>query len=104
MSSKNANNGKNAKSGAGKDFNPAPIPVPKQDPVPCAPKHWIGVRVVNEKGKPVAGVKLKLKLTDGTTPEVTSDKNGKYTTPKNLPAGNCEISFPDVFDLEWKEQ
>ena len=105
MSAKNPVNGKQAKDGAGQNFQQNPVPQAKANPVQeCTPKHWIGVRVVDEMGKPVAGLKIKLKLTDGTTTEVTSDKQGKYTTAKVLPAGSCDISLPGVFDPEWKEQ
>ncbi len=62
------------------------------------------MRVVDENGKALRGVRLKVKLTDGTTVDVTSDKNGKYTSAKSYPAGNCDITFPDTFNLEWKEQ
>ncbi len=72
--------------------------------LPCQKKHWFGIRVVDEKGKPVPGVKVKLKLTDGTTPAITIDDTGGYTTAKCLEAGNCEVTFPELFDVEWKPQ
>jgi hypothetical protein len=105
MSAKNPVNGKEAQQGVGQNFQPNPVPQGKVNPVQeCKPKHWIGVRVVDEKGKPVVGVKIKLKLPNGNISEDTSDKNGKYTTGKALPAGSCDISLPEEFDLEWKEQ
>ncbi len=104
MSAKDPKNAKEAKTGAGnlgEDKNPAP----KEGVVqPCDKKHWFGVRVVDKKGKVVPGVKVKLKLTDGTTPVITIDKTGAYKTTKCLNPGNCEVSFPDLFDVEWKPQ
>jgi hypothetical protein len=103
MSAKDPKNGNNAKAGAAKDCKAVPAPGGKANPVlGCEQKHWIGVRVVGEDGKPLAGVKIKLKLTDGTTRDVVSDANGKYVTDKVLPAGSCDISFPDLFDIEWQ--
>lgn len=105
MSAKNPASGKQAQDGANQNFQPQSVPQAKVNPVhECKVKHWIGVRVVDEWGKPVAGLKIKLKLTDGTTTEVTSDKKGKYATAKVLPAGSCDISFPEVFDPEWRAQ
>jgi hypothetical protein len=85
----------------------------KCDPVQNCPKEgkkdWIGVRVVDEDGKPVKDVKVRLKLTDGsvTTVDFASAKleaDGSYRTEKILDPGDCEISFPDLFDVEWKAQ
>jgi len=105
MSSKDPGTGKAAKDGAANNFKADAMPDAKADPVlPCKTCHWLGVRVVNDKGKPVAGVKMKLTLTDGTTPVVTSDKNGKFATKKVLSPGTCTIAMPDLFDAEWKEQ
>ena len=102
MSAKDSNNAKNAKDGAGNLGN-GETPAPKEETVlPCQKKHWLGIRVVDEKGKAVSGVKVKLKLTDGTTPVITVDKSGNYKTAKCLSPGDCEISFPDLFDVEWK--
>jgi len=104
MSGKNPSNAKAAKDGAAKDFSASPAPDATEDPVPaCEKKHWMAVRVVDERGKPVKDVKVKLKLSDGSTSNITTDKNGKFKTPKNLPPGNCTIALPDVFDAEWKE-
>jgi hypothetical protein len=107
MSAKNPKNGQDAEHAANRDFPPDPPPG-KEEPVqPCKrkdQKHWIGIRVVDDKGKPVAGVKVKVKLTDGSTVDVTTDKKGQWKTQKVLPAGSCDISFPETLDKEWKEQ
>jgi hypothetical protein len=104
MSAKDPQNAKQAKEGA-ENLGGGQNPVVQEKPVlPCRKKHWIGVRVVDDQGKPVPGVKVKLKLNDGTTPDITVGKTGSYTTPKNLDTGNCEVSFPELFDVEWKPQ
>lgn len=104
MSAKDPNNAKGARAGA-TTLGTANIPGPTTGAVlPCAKKHWFGIRVVDEAGKAVPGVKVKLKLTDGTTPVITIDETGSYTTAKCLDPGNCDVSFPDLFDVEWKPQ
>jgi hypothetical protein len=101
MSAKDPKNAKGAKQGGG-NLGGGKIPAPKGAPVqPCKKKHWFGVRVVDEKGKVVPGVKVKLKLTDGSTPVITIDKTGTHKTATTLDPGNCEVSFPDLFDAEW---
>ena len=101
MSAKDPKNAKGAKEGGG-GLGGGKNPAPKGAPVlPCKKKHWFGVRVVDEKGKVVPGVKVKLKLTDGTTPEIIIDKTGAYKTATTLDPGNCDVSFPDLFDAEW---
>jgi len=104
MSSKAVDNANAAQTGA-QNLGSAPNPNPQDPPVmPCQKKHWIGVRVVDENGKPVKGVQVKIKLTDGTTTDITIDKSGSYKTAKVLPPGNCEISLPKIYDPEWKPQ
>lgn len=70
-------------------------------------KDWIGVLVVDERGRPVKDVKVKLKLTDGS--EVVIDflsaelqPDGSYRTDRVLDPGQCEISFPELCDAEWR--
>lgn len=102
MGAKDSKSGEAAKDGAAKNFGTAPLPQAKCSVVlPCKKKHWIGVRVVDEAGKPVSGITIKLKLTDGTNPTVASDKNGNYKSDLTLPDGSCDISFPDLIDVEW---
>ncbi len=99
-----ADSGKKAKDGAAKNFGNDGAPAAKTKAMlPCKEKHWIGVRVVNEKGKPVQGTKIKIKLTNGSTVEIASDKKGMYKTDKVLPAGSCDIWLPEIYDPEWKE-
>ena len=105
MSSKNAKNGDAAKKGAADGFDDKSAPDAKPDPVlPCKQNHWVGYRVVNDLGKPVAGVKVKITYPDKTTADTVSDKKGQFKSAKTLGEGECEFSFPDLYDAEWKSQ
>ena len=90
-----------------------PDPVPEQNDgkaaKPCPhsdKKHWIGVRVVDPEGKVVKDVTVKLKLCDGSErtvrlTEATLRRDGSYRID-GLPSGVCQISFPEIADVDWK--
>lgn len=73
---------------------------------PCGDTHWIGIKVVDEKGKTVDDVVVSLKASDGSvrTIDLSTVKleKGVYKTRKNLPDGPCEVTFPQTLDIEWK--
>ena len=105
MSAKDPGNGSHAQTAASQQFPDSAAPTGSGDGVqPCEKKHWIKIRVVDEDGKPLTGIKLKVELTDGTTSEILSDGKGRFDTKKTLPPGNCKISLPDTFDADWDEQ
>jgi hypothetical protein len=66
-------------------------------------KHWIGVKVVDEIGKPVKDVAVQCKLDDGTllTMDVSASADGSYKTEKVLDAAKGDFSFPGLFNVEW---
>lgn len=65
------------------------------------PRHWIGVRVEDEQGRPVSDVKIAVQLTTGVT-IMPALQDGYHKTEKLMPdAGQCRIYFPDLFDMEW---
>lgn len=87
-----------------------PEPVPKKnDPdLPCDKenKHWVGVRVEDEKGKLVKDVTVHLKLPDGSDVDIDMataavGADGAYKTCKTYDPGTCDFSFPSLFNLEW---
>lgn len=85
-------------------------PPPQQSaPAKEKEKTWIGVRVVDQRGKPVKDVRVQIKLTDGQVViiDMASEElepDGSYRTEKVLDPGLCEISFPDLDGSEWKPQ
>lgn len=63
---------------------------------------WIGIELKDTAGKPVASVKYKVKLSDGSTKEGTLDDSGKAKI-EDIEPGTCKISFPDIHDDEVKK-
>jgi len=75
----------------------------KKAPPPPAPKGgFIVFKVVdNDTGKPLAGVKLKIKLTNGQVAEFTTDWSGMVDI-RGIPSGSCDIqsmSCEDVLEV-----
>ncbi|HUT35743.1 MAG TPA: hypothetical protein VNE39_19805 [Planctomycetota bacterium] len=66
--------------------------------------HWIKVLVADEDRKPVTDVTVRVRVPDGTVHTGKPDGGGLYKVESFYDAGQCEISFPDVYDIEWKPQ
>lgn len=58
----------------------------EQDPK----KKWIQFQIKDKRGNPVSGVVLRLKLSDGSIEEATSDDFGMVNIT-NVPDGSCEL-------------
>jgi hypothetical protein len=65
-------------------------------------KTWIEIRLVNKKGAPVPGAKYRLKLTDGSIEEGTTDDFGSARVT-GIDPGTCEVSFLEFDAKEWKK-
>jgi hypothetical protein len=65
-------------------------------------KTWIEIRLINKKGQPVAGAKYRLKITDGSIEEGTTDEFGSVRVT-GIDPGMCEVSFPEFDAQEWKK-
>ena len=74
----------------------------KKPPVQPCPleKTWIEFRMLDEDGKPVEGVKYRVKLPDGSFKEGSLDGEGKARF-EGIEPGSAEISFPEVDGAEW---
>lgn len=85
-------------------------PAPGDQPVlPCQQKHWFGIRVVDEAGKVVKDVTAEALLTGGAQAVVDFsteplEQDGTWRTEKVLEAGQCAVSFPDLYNMEWWPQ
>lgn len=64
-------------------------------------KHWIGLQMVDEEGKPVAGLACRVKLPDGSETTATSDDQGKIKID-HIDAGNCQVSW-DLDKDAWQD-
>jgi hypothetical protein len=88
--------------GGGKKEAPEPSHPPRQ-------KHWIGIRAVDEAGKAVKDVTAELLLTGGSQASVDFstepvEPDGTWRTEKVLDYGQCTVSFPDLYNVEWWPQ
>jgi hypothetical protein len=78
--------------GAVAEEDPAAAEAPPAEPAPAPPeKTWVKFQVVDDaSGKPVSGVKLKIKLPDGRSEEFTTNAGGQIYIG-NLDPGSCDI-------------
>lgn len=104
----------------GEGEKPTAAPAPSKAPAKAAPspppplsfdapKHWIGVKVVDEDGNTVKDVTVQCSMDDGFAFPVdlskeTLEGDGSYKTGKVLDGANCAFSFPSLFDVEWWPQ
>ena len=63
--------------------------------------HKVDILLKDSKGKAVANEPFKVKFDDGSTKSGRTDKDGKATL-KDVPAGNCEITFTKIHETEVK--
>lgn len=79
-----------------------PLPLPRlprtrvgEDPMPPPPsqeeRHMISLQIVDDvTDEPISGVKLRIKLPNGSTQPATSDGSGTVRV-SNVPSGNVEV-------------
>jgi hypothetical protein len=53
-----------------------------------------------ETGDPIPNERYRVKLPDGTTREGSTDANGRVRVD-GIPAGQCQISYPDIDAASW---
>jgi hypothetical protein len=110
MGAKNKKNAQDSGSGIQKNQSNKPVPKKDEGAVESCPyrKHWFGAKVVDEAGNIVTDVAAKIKLIDGSEVEVDfaadTDDDGVWKTEKVLPAGDCVVAFPEVYNMEWWPQ
>ncbi len=97
----------------GKDFTYQNQPLP-YDPLETAPthdesqateeqlKHWIGIRLCDDNGQPLAGERYFVSLPDGThVAKGKTDKDGKAEI-RGFDPGQCQVTFPDLDGATWE--
>lgn len=65
-------------------------------------KSWIKLKMVDEAGRPVPGVRYKVKLPNGRYRSGSLNKDGKAHI-KGFDPGSCEVTFPDLDREAWEE-
>jgi hypothetical protein len=65
-------------------------------------KAWIEIEMVDEDDEPVAGVRYKIELPDGSVSEGSLDSNG-FARVDGIEPGNCKVSFPELDKSAWEK-
>jgi len=63
---------------------------------------WIEIELVDEKDKPVAGVRYRITLPDGTASEGTLDLKG-FARVEGFEPGSCKVTFPELDQDTWEK-
>ena len=63
--------------------------------------HWIGIKLVDEDGRPVPGERFRLALPGGEIVEGTLDETGQARV-EGLPEGSGKVCFPDMDKDRWR--
>jgi hypothetical protein len=63
-------------------------------------KTWIEIKLKDQDDKPAAGVRYRLRVTDGSLREGTLDNNGAIRVD-GIDPGMCEIMFPELDASSW---
>ncbi len=61
--------------------------------------HWIGIRLKDRTGQPIAGQAYRVVLPNGDVSEGTLDDEGKAKI-EHIDSGQCQVSFPGLADWE----
>ena len=64
-------------------------------------KTWIEFEVVGPDGKPAAGVRYRLKITDGSVRTGVLDASGQVRV-SNIDPGDCEFALTDLDAESWR--
>jgi hypothetical protein len=66
-------------------------------------KSWIEIEMIDEAGKPVAGLGYRITLSDGATiAEGTLDEKG-FARLEGIEPGDCKITFPTLDEEAWEK-
>lgn len=79
-----------------------PLPGEPEAPgrAPQGALTWIEITLVDETGEPVSNERFLLVLPDGSQRNGRLDDKG-FARVEQIPAGVCDVSFPDIDGREW---
>jgi len=65
-------------------------------------KSWIKIKMVDEEGKPVPGIRYKITTPDGRVKSGSLNKDGKAEV-KGFDPGSCKVTFPELDQEAWED-
>jgi len=77
------------------------VPAYKRDD---SKQHWIGIRLTDRKGNPMAGEEYKVTLPDGTAVAAGTLDNEGYARVDGIDPGNCRVTFPRLDRQAWNRK
>ncbi len=72
------------------------------EPPATQKRTWVEIELVNMADEPVAGERYRIKLPNGQSYEGRLDEHGRARYGLVYPAGECEITFPDLDAAAWE--
>lgn len=86
-----------------KAFKPLPIAVSSKDKAQQQQQvktSWVGIELVDEAGKPLAGHPYTITLPDGSVKTGTTDAKGRARVEQFAP-GNCTLTLEQLDEKSW---
>jgi type VI secretion system secreted protein VgrG len=65
-------------------------------------KSWIKIKMVDEEGKPVPGVRYRITTPEGRVKSGSLNKNGQAHV-KGFDPGSCKVTFPELDQEAWED-
>lgn len=65
-------------------------------------EHWLEIRLVDERARPMAGALYQVELPDRTMVQGRLDADGLARLDHIAAAGACRVSFPEIDGAEWR--
>jgi type VI secretion system secreted protein VgrG len=65
-------------------------------------KSWIKIKMVDEEGKPVPGVRYRITTPEGRVKSGSLNKDGKAHV-KGFDPGSCKVTFPELDQEAWED-
>lgn len=65
-------------------------------------QHVVAMMLIGEDDEPIAGVRYRMELPDGTVVEGRTDDEGRALAWGLARAGDCKLSFPDLDHRAWE--
>lgn len=65
-------------------------------------EHWVEIELLWVDGKPVAGERYRILTPDGQEVRGVTDARGRARVEGIVRDGQCQVSFPDLYEEDWR--